>query len=331
MLNSREIASGRVELWREHGKLRTSQNRTESVLTSSSDGKLYIDAYGRKRIFHGTLSIRIVKNRLRVINITDQYNYLRGVVAEELGERFSLEALKAQAVCARTWLFVMMSGKRDRDYDVTDISGEFQTFRGTSKSGAKCDEAVKSTEGLVLFNKDGLLRPYYHSTCGGFLEPADKVWNNSISINSEKKRKRDRIGKTDNCSASPYYRWEVKIAKRELYKAVGGDQNLEVKDIEFISDKYGLLRKVILISVSVKSELNGHQFKRKLEKAGISGVRSIRLTVRENGDCYLFSGSGFGHLTGMCQWGAEGLSKNGKTFREILQFYFENAEIKPFN
>lgn len=282
--------------------------------------------YGIKK-YNGFFNIRLVNGHFYIINTTDLNSYLEGVVGSEMGDSFRMEALKAQAIAARS--YYLKRKVKNKDYDIWDIDGSAQVFRGLQISGPKTKNAVKETSNLILESPDPNFMPYYHSTCGGMLLTSSE-YNYKKNIKLEIKNPRydkDSNSEKDYCSKSPYYRWECVIDRKKLISILSNRENFDCNELSFSFDEYGFLRKVILIKENRKKIISGIKMKQHLEKSGISSFRSIRCRVENNKGKYEFIGKGFGHFIGMCQWGANGMAEKGFTYREILHFYYPNARI----
>jgi stage II sporulation protein D len=129
------------------------------------------------RTYNGEIEIRMDKTgNLAVINVLTLDNYLQGVLPGEMTSSFPVEALKAQAICARTF-FLYNFGKNHRDdpFDVCD-NVHCQAFVGISKDDMKIRKAVRETQGLVLLHENKLCTTPYSGVCGGHTENAENVW-----------------------------------------------------------------------------------------------------------------------------------------------------------
>ena len=130
------------------------------------------------RTYRGALEFRInASGNINVVNVLDMESYLYGVVPAEIGINSPVEALKAQAVCARTEAMVgLETGKyAGEDYQLTsDVMCQVYTGSGTANEAVR--KAVDDTRGLVLTYQDTLISAYYASTCGGHTESIEYVW-----------------------------------------------------------------------------------------------------------------------------------------------------------
>lgn len=276
--------------------------------------------------YDGSFTISLRENSFFIINKTKLESYILGVVGSEMGESFSIEALKAQAISSRTYyLKRKVNGK---PYDIWDIDGSAQVFRGLQFSGSKTQYAVNKTRRKIIIHPDPEFIPYYHSTCGGMLLTPNE-YNNFSLIKIENKIPRyDKLpgSQEDLCSESPYYKWEAIISKSKLLNILGTALNSQFNDIKFEFDNYSFLRTVKLTGSSPKI-ISGIKMKHYLEKSGYSSFRSINCQISNKNDIFHIEGKGFGHFLGMCQYGANGLALHGFSFDQILNFYYPECSI----
>jgi stage II sporulation protein D len=144
------------------------------VQAAKSGSWLKVDA----NPYRGTLEVRVDKaGRLRVINILDLEEYLKGVVPNEMGPGVypELEALKAQAVAARTYIVSNLGQFGDNGYDVCD-SAQCQVYRGASTEHPLTNQAVEETRGLIAVQDGKPINALYTSTCGGHTEDGSLIF-----------------------------------------------------------------------------------------------------------------------------------------------------------
>ena len=127
--------------------------------------------------YRGILRFRGVGSRIRVINVLPMETYLRGVVPTELGPNSfpELEAIKAQAVAARTYALRNLNRFRKKGYDICDTQA-CQAYEGTTNEVAMSDQAVRETEGIVIYYGDEMIDALYTSTCGGTTDDVENVF-----------------------------------------------------------------------------------------------------------------------------------------------------------
>lgn len=244
--------------------------------------------------------------------------YLRGVVAAEMPASFPLEALKAQAVAARTYALKKKVNKQRlttaSKFDQAWLSQKELAKRWQNDffaNWAKVAAAVEETQGLVLTYDNQLITAAYHSTSGGQTAPAVEVWGTNVpylkSVNS--------YCETD----SPYYKEEQFFSWSQLGEILDTSKGAEVEIIE-----RSLSQRVL------KIEINGEVFGgRELRKKLALNSTKFNCIRSEKGVKFIVDG--FGHGVGMSQYGAQGLAHDGYNYREILKHYYPGVELVEKN
>ena len=293
-----------------------------SIQPAKRDATAFITRFGRKT-YQGDFTISLKSNHFYIINTTSLNAYLEGVVGAELGDSFNIETLKAQAVAARSYFFKARKKYSNFNIDACDTGGNFQVYKGAEWIGPKTRKAVYLTKDEILLSSNNDFVPYYHSTCGGMLLLPEEAWGDVRIDSASIIRRYDGSRESSNCAISPYYKWDAELEKTKIIDALSSQLEKEVNDVKFVINGKGILQNVILLSHNNRIAIKGFKFKSLLEKEGISSIRSVRLSVKEDGRDLYFKGKGFGHLVGMCQWGAEFMARKGMGYREILRFYFQ--------
>jgi stage II sporulation protein D len=262
-----------------------------------------------------------------VIGVLPLENYLVGVLASEMPLSWPLETLKAQAIAARSYALVTMKERARQPFHVeSSVLDQVFSHIGNevdeSPLIAKAKEAVRATAGYVLLAEKGkLLKAYYHSDCGGKTANGPNVWGMGPQTGS---------AIDASCPNSPKARWTLQISESTL-----------VEKLKVFLRKPGLgsLLSLQLIRPSAtdrvdkvelvweggqKTLIRAHEFRSSL---GFDQFRSTLFDFQKNQNNYTFTGQGFGHGVGLCQWGARELGKQGQTFQQILFHYYSKAEL----
>lgn len=278
-------------------------------------------------------------NKIFVLNRLSMEDYLLGVLHPEMAVKSNqperLEALKAFAVCART--FAEMKVEKGNTYfDITDDVRD-QVFDGCGNYTELDQTAVNTTSGEILKFKEKLAEVFYHSACGGMLEDPANVFSGKVDEYLSSKKDGDEKA---NCEISPTFSWKEAYTQAELLKLLK-EKNLStrkqktVKDV-VISELFDSGRaKEIRISfdngddVVLKATEIRNFFIRKDTKGILrSSLFTITKEVVKGGlKKITLNGKGSGHGVGLCQWGAMNLSSQGKSYNEILDFYFHGCTI----
>lgn len=303
----------------------------------SGTGSFEVDHLLRDRTgtdYRGILEIRNTDNGLLLINELPLEEYLCAVVPSEMPSSYPEEALKAQAVCARTYAMRQIQQGRAQEFfaDVDD-SVSYQVYNNQDRTG-KTDQAVYDTKGLVLKEGENLIDALYYSTsCGRNTKmdlSAEAVFASFL---------------TDSTLAAyeaeePWFRWQTYLsleAKPEvLFLEVTErrpDGAVELLEAEFESGEHRLIRgeyeirRYLAEFQPVVTLQNGE------EKSGLALLPSAFIVLQpqyeeETLAGYTVLGGGYGHGNGMSQNGAKQMALRGVKFEDILAAYYDTARIE---
>lgn len=264
----------------------------------------------------------------------DLEEYVKGVVASEMPASFHLEALKAQAILARTYAVRKMrifGGTPSRpDADLTSDPKQDQAWNPESVlkqrwgivgwwlNWPKIVRAVEETQGLILTYNGVPAEAVYHSTCAGRTEAAKDVWGKDIPYLQSVP--------CDFCQHSPYYRpQQVTLFSTEVASALG-HLGLTVPASK-ISEGAAFSVSAVSPTGRVKELLVQGNRVRGLEFRMALNLRSTAFTWSVRGDKVVFNVRGYGHGAGMCQYGADGMARQGKTYLDILSYYYPGTSV----
>jgi len=265
--------------------------------------------------------------------------YLAGVVGAEMPSYWEPEALKAQTIAARTYcLYTKARFGVNRSWDVKSTQAS-QVYRGLRTESAQIWRAVTSTHGMVLVApkappaKNGLFPAYFSSVCGGHTEDCRNVFGETFgplqSVPCPYCKDVARLG----LFLWPMVQFDRQTVTRRLTARYASLEALgEIKDI-VVTDKrdYGQFARLIRIklvgSTGKTDVLRGEDLRLALDPSGRK-MQSTICQIVPWGDGWAFlSGRGWGHGVGMCQHGAEGMARLGKSSEEILRHYYSGSEI----
>lgn len=258
------------------------------------------------------------KGNLYAVAVVPLEDYVAAVCGREAPRSFHSEALSALAVSVRTYALLAMEKPREPTHDV--VAGvEDQVFDGMDEVAQPFRDAAASTRGEVLSYGGALARAVFHSTCGGRTEHAKDAWGSDIAYL--------RSVACDDCLDSPARKWDYRMTEKEgkrIAQALGVRAWSELK--LGISDRSstGRASRIRISSGGVSREISAAVFRR---TAGYSRVKSLKMEIVPVGSGWVVSGEGYGHGVGMCQWGADGMAKRGKTYREILARYYPGTHL----
>jgi stage II sporulation protein D len=296
----------------------------EILVVPARDGTLTLG----KASYRGALRllVRGPKRLLTVVNEVDVERYLQGVVTSEMKADWPAEALKAQAVVARTYaLYEILSGycRQKRGFDLFDDDNS-QLYRGRRGETPAARDAVRDTYGLVLRHEGRIFKSFYQNTCGGRTEAAKTVFLEQDI---------PPLAGTEcaYCTHSKYYRWRVEVTKADLaVKLFGPRPPGPVPEVKIVEKTPGGL----VLKVAAKAPgrggadrvMTGKEFRSAVDPGKF---KSLAFEVSDAGDRIAFDGRGWGHLVGLCQEGARGLAERNPdaTCRQILAYYYPGAVV----
>lgn len=264
------------------------------------------------RSLMGDVEIRKNTKGILVVNRLSLERYLMGLLGAEMGPKWPLEALKAQAVAARTFFMNRRLDREDAPYDVSASTLD-QVYRGIALESERTQKAVKDTEGLVLTWGNMPAETLFHACCGGRTHSSEEVFGGQIpylrSVNDP------------DCSNCPKHRWllELRLLKVVRKLAKRGWRG----DIDKIEQRDGFL--VFLGKKGKELKLRTMDFRNLM---GAVLVPSPWFSVSIKGDKLVLHGRGSGHGVGMCQWGARGMAERGESFRAILMRYYPACKLR---
>ncbi len=308
-----------------------------NIIPRGTDNRIQVN----DKKYRGIIKVLPLGQNIQLINIVYMEDYLRGVVPPEIGRRSDgeIEAVKAQAVAARTYAMAHLKQYKGESYDMKSSIID-QVYEGVGVENKLVNRAIDVTAGYIITYHDELIDAYYHSTCGGMTDNISDVWD----------RKEIPYLKAVNdgaaCSWSKYYRWQEVFTEHQLRGRV--EQYLA-------SDRGRDLRIGQIRDVTIAERTPGGRVARLLIHTDTEVYKFLKDRIRwvigrtSNPDLILpsdrfdvvidrnpggnieritFKGSGYGHGVGMCQCGAISLSRTGWSFDRILKHYYTGVEVK---
>ena len=262
--------------------------------------------------------------------------YIKGVLPAEMPPEYHIEALKAQAVVARTYLYKKMSGNAHNDADICDnpshcqawysldkLYGIWQRSKGYTLEECnmyftKVEEAVDSTENIVVTYKNKYINAYFHACSGDKTEDVSAIWGKQnipylVSVESKGEE------------GYKNYTSKVKLTVSDLETKLNNSSSRECsinKESENVVEilsytKSGRVDKVKIGGVVYKAE----------ELRTLLGLRSTNFTVNKEGAEVVFNVKGNGHGVGMSQVGADYYAKEGFTYIGIIKHYYTGVNV----
>lgn len=272
-------------------------------------------------------------------------DYLPGVVAKELYRNWDIETYKAQAIAARSYALHERARQRSMDSHY-DVEGTIQDQAyGGADTHSIAQRAVRETRAMILAYRGGPLRAYYSSTCGGRAASARDVWPTGAGFTFNLDSPIQTGPRTEDCKASPYFRWEVTRDIKDLtlrLRAYGAANGMAVRQLGRLSNvrpattnENGRPSHYRVYDadgrwwlMAAEDLRQGCNFTDGSELAPVSREQRIHSGDQEwtiQGERAVVQGRGFGHGVGMCQFGAEGMAKRGMKHEAILRHFYPGA------
>ena len=260
------------------------------------------------RWYRGAVQVIPDGKQLIAIDRVDLEQYLYSVLGAEMSKDFPAEALKAQAVAARTYALYRSRAATKKLFDV-DCTQDSQVYRGLTSEANTTQAAVDATKGQIVTYHGKPILAVFHSASGGHTENVEDIWSDKMPY---------LRGVPDYDLGTPGYEWSKTFTASQL------SQILKVNQIQTIAadrlTQYGSVVSLKVIGDKEKT-LTGSQIRTTLK------LRSLRFTISPTPDGYVFNGRGYGHALGMSQWGAYSMAQQGMTYATILAHYYSGVEL----
>jgi len=297
------------------GKLMFYPERINEIFTVESEGSpLCVNGAP----YRGTFELHNILGKIHIVNVVNIEEYLYSVVPSEMPASWNIEALKAQAVASRSYIYYYLIKNRSNNiYDV-DATTSFQVYKGVSSENKESTLAVDATRSVIMtWNYEPVLA-YFHSTSGGRTSDDKYVWKGDDLPYLE----------AVDCSFgkdSPHYKWEMKLSFTEISSGLGKRYS-GVGKITGISFKKhdGRVYEVVIRHSNGTINMSGNEFRLMISP---SKMKSTFFSSVKRGSVFYISGRGWGHGVGMCQWGARGRAESGQKYREILTAYYKGVKF----
>ncbi|MFP4016870.1 MAG: stage II sporulation protein D [Halanaerobiales bacterium] len=276
--------------------------------------------------------LKVYDHRANRIVTMELDAYLRGVLAAEMPALYHIEALKAQAVAARTYTLKQLpryGGPGSLKYQGADLSTDFtdcQAFWSESEmkerwgfiaffyNWSRINRAVEETQGQVLTYNDKIIDAVYHANSGGITEDARYVWGRDTAYLRSTESPYDI--ENEKSYKSTFY-FSLDELREKL--AINHTGNIAKVDIVKKSDS----GRVLEVNIA-GMQFSGLEIREKLS------LSSTKFEVYVEDNIYTFTCFGRGHGVGMSQDGANGLGKSGYNYKQILHHYYRGVELKKF-
>lgn len=279
---------------------------TELWVEPKDDGYVWIG----DKWYRGKTQIRVSNGNILAINHVDIEEYLYSVVGAEAIPSWPQEALKAQAVAARTYALKKRAENARNLYDL-DTTTATQVYKGLNSEYSTTHEAVNATANQVMTYNGDVILAVFHASSGGHTENVEDVWTRPLPY---------LRGVQDYDQSAPVYQWSKNISASRLGQLIGG-----VGTVRQITPQrqtpQGRMVSVRVVGDRGSKNISGEQLRNLLD------LRSTLISATvQDGNVYIY-GKGFGHGVGLSQWGANGLAQQGINYQQILGHYYQNASL----
>lgn len=273
------------------------------------------------RLYRGSLWVKpeTVKDkngasvtRLTAINVIDLEDYLMSVLPSEMPSSWPREALKAQAIAARSYAIANLGKYRSKGYDVQATVMD-QAYRGASAETIASNRAVSETNGIVMKHAGKVVPGFFHSSSAGHTDVAEHVWTKEVPYLKS-------VPDVDH--KSKYVLWERKFPMTQIDSSLGKDVGTVLGLFPVHRSPAGRVKNLLVIGTKGSTFVSGTAVRQ------MFALPSTNFNVLAYQDSYLFKGQGFGHGLGMSQYGARGLADHGYNAAQILTYYYKDVTFE---
>ena len=277
--------------------------------------------YVNNKPFRGIVEVRALDGTLKVVNELPLEDYIGGIINNEISSKWPLEAIKAQAVIARTYALYRKKEREGTSY--YDVASTFmdQVYTGAGAEDNVATGVVRETYGEVLFYGNTLALTLYHSNAGGITESSEEVWGQYHSYLRSIKSRHDK--------GAPNYYWELALSDIEFGSRLRGAGHefgrLKRLKITRRSGSGRVKQLVLKDRDGLELTLTGEDLRRAL---GYATLKSTLFKVKVRGKQLRITGYGSGHGVGLSQWGAKSMAEDGYNYKKILRHYYKGTKLK---
>jgi stage II sporulation protein D len=300
------------------------QLRAGAVWVEPTNGGLVaIGDEGGTQWYRGRALIVPTSGGLTAVNYVDLDQYLYSVVGSEMPTSWHPEALKAQAVAARSYALFQRQTSANTVFDVGDTP-RWQAYGGADQETSSTIAAVDATAGQVMTYDGQIINAVFHSSSGGHTENVEDVWVQPLPY---------LRGVPDFDQDAPVYQWVETFTADQLRQRITGIGNI----LSFTPERLVGNRRVDTMRVrgdQGSREISGDDLRQAL------GLKSTFFRVIPQGEqvasagnvptapvSFQIAGQGFGHGLGMSQYGAYGLARRGYSYQQIVSYYYTGATL----
>ena len=268
---------------------------------------------------YGTIKLLHEKtNTVEEIKIDE---YLYGVVSSEMPASFEIEALKAQAVAARSYVLKKMEQNKEQDYDVVDtVMNQVYLDDATLKEkwkdkyeekNNKIKQAIVETKGEYMTYNNEVIEAFFFSTSTGKTENSGEVFQTQLPYLKS-------VDSAWDEEVSPVFSQDNNLSLEEFYQKLNIEYNQNLKIEITKTTSTGRIKEL---------KINDHEFKANDIYQKLN-LRSTFFDIKQKDNQVEITTKGYGHGVGMSQYGALAMAKKGYKYQDILKYYYQGVEIK---
>lgn len=289
------------------GSVALSQWRSQSLwIEPTGGGYVWIG----DRWYRGRTRLVPTGQGMTAVNHVDLEHYLYSVIGAEMSPSWPLEALKAQAVAARTYALHKRSSTTSSLFDVDDTTNS-QVYKGLASEAISTQQAVNATSKQVLTYGGQPILAVFHSSSGGHTENVEDIWTKPLPY---------LRGVVDYDRGAPVFEWTKSFSRGELSSKIGGVGTVSSMT-PVRTTPQGRIASMRVQGNRGTRQITGADLRRAL------GLRSTLFTVASTGNGFQINGRGYGHGLGLSQWGAHNLANQGANYQQILGHYYQNVTL----
>lgn len=262
------------------------------------------------RWYRGRTKLVTTDGALTAVNYVNLEEYLYSVLGSEMFPDWPLEALKAQAVAARSYALYKRSTSANAVYDLGDTT-TWQVYKGVNSEALPTHQAVDATAGQVMIYGGQVILAVFHSSSGGHTENVEDIWKQPLPY---------LRGVADYDQGAPVFEWTKNFSAAQLSSLISGVGNV----VEMRAERTTPQGRVVTMLVKgdrATRRISGNDLRNALN------LKSTLFVVNPVSDGFQVTGRGFGHGLGLSQWGAHNLAAKGINYQQILDHYYQNATL----
>lgn len=305
----------------------TNKQATQITIQPSNGGYVYVGEACAPACgghwYRGKVKLVRTTKGVVAINYVDIEQYLASVLGKEMYPTWPQEALKAQAVAARSYALV----KRQRNNGLYDLGSTtaYQVYTGVDGESLNTQAAVAATAGQILTYQGKVIEAVFHSASGGHTENSENVWSSAVPY---------LRGVPDFDQQAPVYQWTINLTTEQLKQRLPG-VGIVTSMTPVTKTPQGRVKVMKVVGTSGSRLIKGDQLRNALGLKStlftvtpqLGLVASAGPKVTPKPVAFQFSGRGYGHGLGMSQWGAYSLALQGRTYQDILKHYYQGTAL----